>query len=93
MMPVIIIWLILKEQLRLISHTSPSENKLACAAEFLDDAPNGLRVQIRATNSPWSTRGYLFSLQEARFHQSFDRAVTYSAQTSGFIQADALRIS
>jgi len=32
-------------------------------------------------------------LAEARFHQSFDGAVTYSAQPGGFIQADVLRIS
>jgi len=72
-MPVIIIWLILKEQLRLISHTSPSENKLACAAELLDDAPNGLCVQIRATNFPWSTRGRLFSRRPASTSLSMER--------------------
>src|ERR1700680_1520041 len=34
MMPVIIICLILNEQLRLIFHTSPSQNEFACPAEL-----------------------------------------------------------
>src|ERR1035437_7100268 len=52
-MPVIIIWLILKEQLRLIFRTSPSQNELARSPELLDDAPYGFCIQIRTTNFQW----------------------------------------
>ena len=93
MMPVIIICLILNEQLRLIFHTSPSQNELACSAELLDDAPHRFCAQIRATNFPWSTRGRLFPLQKARFHESLDGTMTNTTQPSRFIQADSVRIS
>src|ERR1700687_2772699 len=93
MMPVIIIWLILNEQLRLIFHTYPSQNKLACPAELLDDAPHRFCVQIRAANFPWSTGGRLFPRQKARFHESLDGTMANAGQPSRFIQADSVRVS
>ena len=63
-MPVIIILLILNEQLRLIIHTSPFQNELACPAELLDHAPYRFCIQIRATNFPWRPWGRLFPLQK-----------------------------
>jgi len=45
-MPAIIICLILNEQLGLILHTTPSQNKFACPAEFIDGAPNRLCIQV-----------------------------------------------
>src|ERR1700688_3891670 len=93
MMPVIIIYLILNEQLRLIFHTSPSQNELACPAELLDDAPYRFCVQIRAANSPWSTWGRLFPLQKSCFHEPLDGAMTNTTKPSRFIQADSVWIS
>jgi hypothetical protein len=42
--PGIIIWLILKEQLRLVFRATPSQNELACAAELVEDAANRLGI-------------------------------------------------
>ena len=92
-MPVIIIWLILKEQLRLIFRTSPAQNELARSAELLDDAPHRFCVQIGATNFPWSPWSRLFPPQKARFHESLDGTMTNTAHSSRFIQADSVRIS
>src|ERR1700693_2910257 len=93
MMPVIIIYLILNEQLRLIFHTSPAQNELACPAELLDDASHRFCFKIRAANFRWSSWGRLFPLQKARFHESLDGTMTNTTNPSRFIQADSFRIS
>ena len=93
MMPVIIIWLILKEQLRLIFRTSPSQNELARSPELLDDAPYGFCIQIRTTNFPWRPWGRLFPLQKSRFHEPLDGTMTNATKPSRLIQADSVRVS
>ena len=93
MMPAIIICLILNEQLGLILHTTPFQDELACPAELLDRAPNRLCIQVGPTDLPRSAWRGLFPLQKTLLYESFDRTVTYTAQPSGFIQADSLGIS
>ena len=92
MMPVIIIWLILKEQLRLIFRTSPSQNELARSPELLDDAPYGFCLQIGAADLPGSTRSHLFPPEDAAFNKPFDRMMTHATDARRFVQAYPLRI-
>ena len=53
---------------------------------------NWLGIQIRAANFPGGAGRGLFALKQACLNQTFDRAVTNSANPSSFTQADSFRI-
>ena len=62
--------------MRLAVRAVPLKFELACPMKPLDDAPNRLCVQIRATNRPWRAGSDLLLLQQARLHEALNGMVT-----------------
>src|SRR5712692_8241400 len=78
--------------MRLAVRAVPLKFELACPMKPLDDAPNRLCVQIRATNRPWRAGSDLFLLQQAGLHEALNSMVTDTTHPSRFAQADSFRI-
>src|SRR5437899_8596985 len=76
----------------MVDRRATLKSKLTGQTEPLDDTSNRLVNKLSTANLTRSARSRLFALQQARLHKTFDRAVTHTAYSSSFAQADSLRI-